>query len=180
MSHSQQVIDNSKGNNIVVGPDYGQLSRYQTNVAILEAFIPMLFSTKKNNFSIKTVIIMLRNIVALMVIKTLLEDSKGYLDTFRFTDITLFKYYYQRMIYFKVGESKTEIIKVGDKWFLNGSTTGISINSLSPYLERKKILVSSPGNYYYMIMGHIIVKVYSKYTIFFCSPHLISSSTIPL
>ena len=47
MSHSQQVIDNSKGNNIVVGPDYGQLSRYQTNVAILEAFIPMLFSTKK-------------------------------------------------------------------------------------------------------------------------------------
>lgn len=152
---SQAPLDPAKSNNIIVGPDYGQLFKQQTNVAIIGAFVTMLFS-ETTTFTFGSMFVMIRNIIILMLIKILLEDSKEFLDQFRFADIKYLQYNYQRLRY---GEIKTEIIMSNSKWYhgVNNNTV-MSISSLTPYLERNKILVSVPGNYYY-VNGNFLIRV---------------------
>lgn len=106
-----QSNGNGDNKNIIVGTDYGQLSRIHTNGAIVEVFISLLFSNKK--FNGETIIVMLRNMAILLLIKILLEDSKTYLDKFKFSDLTIIKYIYQRLCYLT---TQYEIIMVGNKW----------------------------------------------------------------
>ena len=118
--------------NIVLGPDYGQLIKSQTNSAIIEAFLSFLFS-KNTKLNIKNLTIMTRNLFIIIVVKFLLDDTKSYLDTIKITNLNIFRYFYQ---YIRYSEGKYEFTQIGCKWVY--ANKHISINTLTPYLEQKK------------------------------------------
>lgn len=160
------TITNTENKNIVVGPDYSQMVNLHTNGAIIEAFIAMLFSNK-TKFNGSTISIMLRNMAILLFIKTILEDSKSVLDKFRFTNLSVMKYMYQRVWYSTVNY---EIVMVGKKWMYGDRC--ISINTLTSFLEHKSIYLSQPGIYYYYYMSYMVKVNISEKTIAFYIPNI--------
>lgn len=160
-----QLADPSK-NNIIVGPDYGQMIRSHTNGAILEAFISMLFS-KDTTFNIPTILILIRNMAILMGIKAMLEDSKSYLDNFKFTNLNIFRYFYQYLWY---SEVRYQLVLVGGKWMYNKSN--ISTNTLTPFLEFKSISISQPGTYYFDCRSFLIKVTITPNLITFAGPKI--------
>lgn len=146
-----QNTDPNKNNNIYVGPDYGQMIKQQTNGAIIEAFISMLFS-KDTKFGPKTLIMLFRNITILVLIKMILEESKTYIDKFRFTDLNIFKYLYQRIKY----SEKTYLIKEISEGKWKYCSKYIYFTTLSSFFETKSIYLTQHGTYYYFYMSHII------------------------
>lgn len=152
--------------NIIVGPDYGQMIRSQTNGAIVEAFISILFS-KNTKFNFRTVLSMVRNMIILMAVKTMLEDSKTYLDKFKFSNLNPLKYFYQRIRY---SEIKFDIMLVCGKWMYHNYY--ISINTLSPFLEQKSIYYSQSATYYYNMMSYLVKVEINQQKISFCVPNI--------
>lgn len=155
-----------KANNIIVGPDYGQLMKNQTNGAILEAFIGVLFS-KQTKFTKGTVAKMIRNLVILMTIKTILEESKSYLDKFKFTDLSFIQYLTQRLRY---SEARYDFYLVGGKWTYNGKN--MSTNTLVPFFEQKGVFFSQPGTYYYRSAFYLFKVVVNSNKISVCIPNI--------
>ncbi len=156
----------SSNQNIVLGPDYGQLIKSQTNSAIIEAFLSFLFS-KNTNLNIKNLTIMIRNLFIIIVVKFLLDDSKSYLDTIKITNLNIFRYFYQ---YIRYSEVKYEFTQIGCKWVYNNKH--ISINTLTPYLEQKSIYRSQPGTYYWNYRGYLIKVIISENKIIFNVPDI--------
>lgn len=152
-------------NNIIVGPDYGQMIKASTNGAIIEAFLAFLFSNK-TKFTWKTLTVMARNISIIFFIKLILEDSKSYFDTFRLTNVKSIQYFYQRI---KFSEKRYVIINYENKWKYEDKI--ISINTLSPELIKKSIYVTQPGTYYYNVLRYVIKVIVTADNITFCSPN---------
>jgi hypothetical protein len=159
--------DNNAQNDKVnyVGPDYGQMIKHQTNGAIIEAFISMLFS-KDTNFDTKTFMTMVRNLIILVGIKTGLEESKTYIDKFKFTDLKSFKYFCQRL---KYSEKRYDIIKVSEKWMYGDDV--MSKNTLTPFLESKQIYIDQQNTYYYSQGSFLIKVIITANKISFCIPN---------
>jgi DNA polymerase III delta prime subunit len=162
-------ITNNK--NIIVGPDYGQIIKLHTNGAIIEAFISTLFS-KNTKFGGKTIVVLLRNMAILLFIKMILEDSKTYLDKFKFTDLSIFKYMYQRLIY---SEVKYNFMLVSEKWIYNDKY--ISISMLTPFLEQKSIFITQPSTYYYQEKSYHVKVIITPNKITFAIPNIASMIT---
>jgi len=157
---------NTDGKNIIVGPDYGQMAKEQTNSAIIEHFIAFLFA-KNTKLNIRSVSTLIRNFAIILVIKILLEDSKSYLDKFRLTNLDYIKYGWQ---YLKFSEIKYEfsLSTSTSKWTHNNKN--ISINTLSPFLESKSIYVSQPNTYYYPNGSFLLKVIITNNKIIFCVP----------
>ncbi|AYV85498.1 MAG: NTPase family protein [Satyrvirus sp.] len=153
-------------NNIIVGPDYSEIIKHQTNSAIVQAFITLLFSNS-TQFGARTVLVMIRNMIILILIKILLEESKTFLDKFKFTNLNVFKYIYQRI---KYSENCYDIVLVCGKWTYNDKY--ISINTLTPFLELKSIFIAQPSTYYYNYMSYIIKVIVTPNKITFCVPDM--------
>lgn len=160
-------MDNNKDSkNIIVNPDYGQLIKHQTNGAIVEAFISYLFS-KNNKFNKTTVFVIVRNMIIVVFLKIILEESKTYLDKFKFTDLNIFKYVYQSIV---CSEIRYSIIKIDNKWVWDQKV--ISINTLTPFLEQKKIYVSQHGTYFFYVKNYLVKVIISQNEIVFCIPNI--------
>lgn len=137
------------GNNVYVGPDYTAMIKSQGNTVILERFVSYLFGSEK--FRCGSFVKILRNIAILMVIKTLLEESKTVLDKFRFTDLSLVRYCWQ---YFRFSEKTYNIVKIDDKWkYMNHI---MSFQMLSSFMEQRQIYIGQSGVYYYKFIGNLI------------------------
>lgn len=162
----QTNIDTSKNNNIIVGTDYGQLIRQQTNSAIVEALVAYLLS-KEKEFGVKTFFVLLRTVAILLFVKSMLEESKSFLDKFRFTNLNIFKYGYQ---WLKYSEVKYEIVLVNNKWIYNDKV--ISMNMLAPLLESKSIYMSQPGTYYYNFFTYLVKVIIALNKITFAVPKI--------
>lgn len=162
-----QPLDSNK--NIIVGPDYGQMIQSQTNGAIVEAFISTLFS-KDTKFNASTVMTLVRNMAILMAIKTTLEDSKSYLNNFKFTNLNFFRYLYQ---YIRYSEIKYQLILVSGKWLYCGNK--ISIDTLTSLLENKGIPLSQPGTYYFNYRSYLIKVNITLNSIIFTGPNISAS-----
>ncbi|AEQ32848.1 hypothetical protein CE11_00269 [Megavirus courdo11] len=162
------MAQNNNGNdkNVFVGPDYSKMIQMNTNHAIIEAFISMLFS-RNQKFSMFTIMKMIRNMAILLVVKTCLEDLKSFVDKFKFTNLNSVKYFAQRI---KFSETKYEIIQHNDKWKLNGM--GINMATLSPYLEKKSIYTSRPDSYYFNYRSYVIKVVINTDKITFHVPKI--------
>jgi hypothetical protein len=158
----------TNGKNIIVGPDYGQLAREQTNSAIIDHFVAFLFRSD-TKFNCKSVIILLRNFAIILTIKILLEEAKSYLDKFKFTNLDYIRYTYQ---YFNYAETRYELqhLESSNKWTYE--TKNISINSLRPFLESKSIYVSQPATYYYPYLSFLVKVIISTNKIIFCVPNV--------
>ncbi|XWV25598.1 hypothetical protein QJ856_gp0156 [Tupanvirus deep ocean] len=163
-----QSSNDNNNKNIIVGPDYGQMIKLHTNGAIIEACISMLFS-KNMKFNTKSFLIMLRNIAILIALKMALEDVKSFLDKFKITNMSSVRYLYQR---FRLSEKRYDFILVSGKW--KYGEKNISINTLTPFLEMKSIVISQPGSYYYEERGYIIKLVISTNKISFAIPNISS------
>lgn len=148
-----------------ITPDYSYMFRLNTNGAILEAFISLLFS--KSKFSFKTIISIFRNMIILIIIKTILEDSKNYIDKFKITNIDPLKYFYQRIRYSQINY---EILLIGGKWYYLDKP--ISINYLSLFLEKKSIFISQHGAYYFNYRTFLIKTIITPTKIIFKIPNL--------
>jgi len=165
---TNQNIDTSNNKSLIVGPDYGHLIGLHTNGAIVEAFISLLFS-KNTKFDLKTIMLMIRNMVILVVVKMVLEDSKTYLDKFKFTNLNFFKYGYQ---YMKFSEVKYDLVQVCNKWMYKNNY--IAINTLTNFLEQKSIFISQPSVYYYNEGRYLIKTIISTHKITFAIPNVSS------
>lgn len=163
-NNTTNTVDQGKIN--IVGPDYGQMMQKQTNLAIVEAFITQLFS-KDIKFDVRTIFSMIRNMIILVIIKTVLEESKTYFDKFKFTNLNIFKYFYQRLRY---SESCYYLELRDQKWYYGNKT--ISINTLKPFLEQRSIYVSQPGTYYYSNSTYLIKIIITPYKITWCVPDI--------
>ena len=137
-------------NNFTLHPDYGQMMEFGTNSAIVSAFIKMLFSAK-NKFTIPMVFALVRNMVILLIIKTILEDSKSFLDKFKLTNLTSLKFSWQRL---RNTHITYELNLIAGKW-MHGTTT-ISTATLTPFFEQKGIYISRSENYYYSYRNNLI------------------------
>lgn len=162
----QPATDANK--NIIVGPDYGQMIRQQTNGHIIEAFISMLFS---NNtiFNRETVLKMIRNMIILVTIKSILEESKSYFEKFKFTDMNILKYIYQRI---RFSENRYDFLLISGKWTFCGKC--ISTNLLTYFLELKSIYISQPETYYYHEKQYLIKVIVTATKITFAFPKIVS------
>jgi hypothetical protein len=78
-------------NSIVTYPDFGQLAEQRTSGMVMEYFLKFLFNerTKLNRKSIFT---LLGTLAFALTLKVLLDDTKTYLDKFKFTDVDYLKY----------------------------------------------------------------------------------------
>lgn len=154
--------------NVVAYPDYAQISRQHTNSSIIEYFIAFLF-TKGTKINCKSIMLIVRNFVIILIIKILLEESKTYLDKFKFTNIEYVQYYYQRLMN---SEQRYDIINVSNKWIYNDKK--ISIPNLTPFLELKKIYIQQPNTYYYQYNNFLIKVIVTTNAITFCVPNVSS------
>ncbi|AGC01737.1 P-loop NTPase family protein [Acanthamoeba polyphaga moumouvirus] len=159
-------VQNNNDKNVFVGPDYSKMIQMNTNHAIIEAFISMLFS-RNQKFSVFTILKMVRNMAILLVVKTCLEDLKSFVDKFKFTNLNSVRYVYQRI---KFSEVKYTIIQHLDKWKLND--ININMTTLSPFLEKKSIYVGRPDNYYFDYRSSIIKVSVSTDKIIFHVPKI--------
>jgi len=154
--------------NIVAYPDFENISRQRTNSSIIEHFIAFLF-TKGTKINCKSIVMLIRNFVIILIIKILLEESKSYLDKFKFTNLEYVKYMYQYMMY---SEKRYDIIKVSNKWTHNDKN--ISITNLTPFLESKSIYIQQPNTYYYQYNTFLIKVIITDNKITFCIPNVVS------
>jgi len=166
----QKNEEQDNGKNIIVGPDYNQLMKQQTNSAIIEGFVNMLFD-KNTKCTRESFMIMIRNIFILLFVKMILEDSKGYLDKFKFTDLNILKYFWQKV---KYSEIRYEINLVGGKWKYNNIP--ISMTTLTTFLEQHKISISRFGTHYYREKNFLIKVIISASQITFVVPNLLSTT----
>lgn len=155
------------GKNIIVGPDYGQMARESTNSAIIGHFLTYLFA---GNVNIK---ILVRNLMIALVVKTTLEESKGYLDGFKFTNMDYVRYAYQCL---RHSEKKYELTlsETTKKWSYDNKN--INANTFTPFLESKSIYISQPNTYYYTYFSQIIKVLITNNKIIFHLPNLTSMS----
>ena len=160
------------GKNIIVGPDYGQMAKEHTNSAIIEHFIGFLFA-KDTKVNVKSISMLIRNFAIILLIKILLEESKTYLDKFKFTNVDYIRYGYQ---YVRFGEITYELTLGTNtsKWTYN--ERNISINTLGPFLESKSIYISQPNTYYFPNQSFLIKVIITNNKIIFCVPNLASVS----
>ncbi len=154
--------------NIIVGPDYGQMIKQQTNSTIVEAFITMLFN-KNTKFNFVTLLALSRNMVILLIIKLILEESKTYLDKFKFTNTDFFKYLFQKI---KLSTKTYTVHRVSGKWAHVENDTQIVLSE-QPFInfyEQKGVYVTKPNNYYYYVYGYLIKVAVSENKIDFNGP----------
>lgn len=163
MSNQQQTKD---GNNIIVGPDYGQMIKMQSNTAIIEACVAMLFSNKIR-CNVKSLAEMFGKIGVLIVLKMLLEDFNSVFNKFSFSSMKSIRYIYQKYFY---KEEKYVINNVRNKWIYNEMP--VSLDSMSPYFDKKKINIKIPGTYYYRELGQLVKVYVSDDQIIFCVPNI--------
>lgn len=156
----------SSNQNIIMGPDYGQLIKSQSNSTIIEAFISFLFS-KNTKFDFKNLSILMRNLLLMIFIKTILEDSKSYLDQLKFANLNIFRYLYQS---FKYSEVKYEFVNIENKWMYGSKH--ISLSTLKPFLEKKYIYISQPSTYYWNYYGYLIRVIITANKISFSTPNI--------
>ncbi len=162
MNH--QLDTNNK--NIIIGPDYEQLSKQQTNSAIIAGFVAYLFAPDtKMNF--KYLWKILRTLAIILTVKTIIEDSKSHLDKFKFTNLNFIKYMYQN---FKYSEIKYDIIQITGKWTYDGKN--MSSNTLIPFLESKCVYVNQHDTYYYPYRTFLIKVIVINNKITFCVPNV--------
>lgn len=154
--------------NIIAYPDYEQISRQHANSSIIEHFIAFLF-TKGTKVNCKSIIMLIRNFVIILIIKILLEESKSYLDKFKFTNLEYVKYMYQYVMY---SEKRYDIVKVSNKWVYYDKN--ISIPNLTPFLESKAIYIQQPNTYYYQYNTFLIKVIITDNKITFCTPNVAS------
>jgi len=158
--------DNNNKNNIIVGPDYGQMMKLSTNGAIIEAFITQLFN-KDTKFDMSMIFTMIRNMAILLIVKTTLEDSKTYLDTFKFTNLAVFRHMYQSFCY---STQTYNFVLVGGKWKYDEMF--ISTSTLTPFLEQKSIFLNQPSTYYYEWRSYLIKVIVCPQKISFTVPNI--------
>lgn len=172
MSNNRDQPTNKQDNptNVVAYPDYGELAKQQGNTTIIEHFLAFLFTNNKK-LTVKSLMVLFRNLAIILFIKTILDDSKTYLDKFKFTNIDYLKYQYQ---FFKYSENKYEITlsSTNQKWSHNNMN--ICINSLTPYLESKSIYISQPGTYYYSFQSFLVKVVTTNNKITFHVPDVVA------
>ncbi len=162
MNH--QLDTNNK--NIIIGPDYEQLSKQQTNSAIIAGFVSYLFSPDtKMNFKYLWKVI--RTLAIILTIKTIIEDSKNHLDKFRFTNLNCIRYMYQN---FKYSEKLYDIIQISGKWTYDGKN--MSNNTLIPFLESKCVYITQHDTYYYPYQTFLIKVIVINNKITFCVPNI--------
>ncbi len=164
---NQSQTSNTDGKNIIVGPDYEQISKQHTNSAIIEHFIAFLFA-KNTKINMQSISVLVRNFAIILVIKTLLEESKSYLDKFRFTNLDCIRYGYQ---YLKYSEMRYELSGISNKWTFDNKN--ISINTLTPFLESRSIYVSQPNTYYYPNGSFLVKVIIANNKIIFHVPNLV-------
>lgn len=151
--------------NVYIGPDYNIIAKQQTNGAIIEAFVPYLFS-KRKIIDGTTLLVVFRNIILLLLIKTALEESKDYLNSFKFTDLNFIKYYIQKIQH---SEVKFDILLIDNKWiYLNKI---LSLNSLTLFFEKKMIYLSNSKTYHYRQGKYIVKIITSDKNIVICVPN---------
>lgn len=148
-------MSNSKedSKNALSGLDYGQLMKHNTNGAIIEAFVSYLFSEKKE-FSKDMVVMMVRNMVIILCVKMLVEESKTYLDKLKISNLNSVRHFWQWMRY---SEVSYDIVLVSDKWVHDGNIV-LSKNLMTSFFEPKGIIISQP-NTYYMTFGSYLLKI---------------------
>jgi ATPase family associated with various cellular activities (AAA) len=147
--------NNSK--QVYVGPDYGRLMQGQTNSTIIEAFIKILFD-KNQTLSFSCISRTLVKLALLLVMKSALEDSKSLLDKFSITNLSIVRWFYQRLRYTTI----TSIIDKNDKvWCYEKKPLS---NNLSILLARKGVNIEVPGTYYSSSMAFIYkIEITSTY-----------------
>ena len=167
-----------------ISPDYGQMIKQQTNGAIVEAFTAALFD-RRTKFNVKTLITMFRNLIIMLLVKSAVEDTKGYVDTFKFTSMNPFKFFIQRV--FKVkhvnfviarvsgekSDAKATDGKVTDgasRWMYEGKY--LNTNLLKNYMEKKSVYIDQPGQYYINSFGYLIKINVTANSIAFIVPDL--------
>ncbi len=162
--------NNNDKNIVLTQPDYGQMIKLQTNGAIIEACIAMLLS--KNKFTTGYFFSMIRNIFILVMVKTILEDFKSFMDKFKFTNMDSVRYFYQK---YKYSEIVYDFLLISGKWKYNDKN--ISIDTLTPFFEQKQIILSQPGKYFFTERTFIIKVIVTPTKITFCLPNVNSIIT---
>lgn len=172
----QAQTDHSKQNNIIVGPDYGMLMKQSTNAAIIQAFIGFLFNPDVT-FGWDSLSGMLGTLLIVLFIKTLLENTGEYINAFRFSDITRFRYYYQR-IWHKEFQTKL-VLDEHNKWSAeitdekNGTKKiNIATQALNIVMTRKGITISSPATYFFNYNAYIVCAVVDSSSVTFYYPNI--------
>lgn len=156
----------SDSKNIVLGaPDYSQFIKSQTNSVIIQAFLTELLSIKK--FNLRAFLSLFRSMIIIMGVKMALEDSKSYLDNFKFSNTNFLKYTYQWLFY---PEIEYSLIMIDGKWKHNGCN--ISTSTLTPFLGYKSIIISQPGTYYLPCKTYLIKVIIDQSQIIFKGPKL--------
>lgn len=155
--------EESKDKIIQVGPDYTQMVQAQSNSAILNCVINWIFKPE-TTFTVGTVTHMSVIVVALITVKTMLENSSKYIDTMQIVDHTYMKYLWQRC---RHHYTSTDIFLLQDKWMYDnkGKTLALSTDALSTYFSRRDIYINVPGSYYFNFRLYVINVVISKQTI---------------
>lgn len=161
---SQNTDPNTK--NIIVGPDYGQMMNLSTNGEIMKAFMTKLFDNN-TKFNLRTITCMTGNFIVVLLLKIFLEDSKTFLDKFKFTNLNFFRHMYQSIRY---STTKYDFILVSGKWKYDD--TFISVNTLTPFLEQKSIYISQPATYYYEYRSYLIKVIIANNKITFVIPSI--------
>lgn len=165
---SDKNNQDSKNNQVAVVPDYSQMIKNQTNGAIVESFLGFLFR-EDVKFGPNKFFIMFRNIICIVIIKSFLEESKSYLDKFKFANLNIFQYQYQKI---RNSEVVYDILMVGGKWTYDKNI--ISTNTLRPFLEQKQIYLDKPGTYYYIYSSFLIKVIVDSNKISFRFPNIVS------
>lgn len=155
-------------NSIVAYPDFGQLAEQRTSGMVMEYFLKYLFK-EGTKLNYRSIFMLLRTLFFALTLKVLLDDTKTYVDKFKFTDIDYLKYLYQ---YLRYSVKTYEILNISNKWVY--CDKNISIATLTPFLERKSIYIQQPNTYYYSYNSFLIKVVITNNKIIFYVPNVAS------
>lgn len=165
---STQVDLNNKNNNIIVGPDYEKMANANGNTVVLNYLIPYILPRNKK----QSIFMIIFNVSCILLLKTVLDNSKNYLDNFKFTNVDYLRYLYQK---FNYSENVYDFVLVSNKWLYNDVT--ISLSTFTPFLEKKSISINNPNTYYYSYHSFLIKVVVTQTKISFHTPKINSIST---
>ena len=156
----EKKTEESKDKIIQVGPDYTQMVEAQSNSAILNCVINWIFKPE-TTFTLSTVTHMSIIVVALITVKTMLENSSKYIDTMQIVDHTYIKYLWQRCRHYYTA---TDIFLQQEKWTYDneGKALILSTDALSTYFSRRDIYINVPGSYYFQFRSYVINVVIGK------------------
>lgn len=156
----------SKNDSVIQQPDYLSMIKQQGNSAVLSLVVTELFSKNliKNRH---TFYIFVRNIILILFIKTILEDSKSVFDKFSFSNFNTIKYIYQRLI----NRVKTyEFMYVGGDMFYGNQQ--LVIGRVKTFFEKHGVSIEKSGTSYMNLIWALGKVVVSKQKITLIIPEI--------